>query len=45
MSGARTNYHNSMCPTPGKIGGSDCIRHIICPASGKYAEIGLLRNA
>ena len=42
---ARKNGYKPICPTPGKMGGSDCVRHIICPASGKYAEIGLLRNA
>ena len=58
MSGARTNYRNSMCPAsvyvtvrkncckpicpaPGKIGGSDCILNIICPASVDVTGIRL----
>ena len=55
VSGARTNYHNSMCPAsgyvtarkncckpicpaPGKIGGSNCVRHIICAASVRHPK-------
>ena len=30
---ARKNCYKPIFPAPGKIGGSDCVLHIICPAS------------
>ena len=40
VSGARTNYRNSMCPASGYVTArKNCCKPIFCPAPGKYEAV------